>query len=125
MFTVAYDEKTGLIECGCEGFLALAEIREYGVRAADAAKRCRARFGFVRMFVHSFDSTIQTAEVMEEANKTNWEMSDPRDRMAILVSTALARLQALRYYRSPQVGIFLSREEAIDWLNGEAATRAA
>ena len=125
MFTVAYDEMTGLVECGCEGFLTLAEVREYGVRTADAAKRCRARFGHVRMFVQSFDSTIQSAEVMEEANKFNWEMSDPRDRMAISVSTALARMQARRYYQSPQVGIFLSREAAMKWLDAEAAVRAA
>lgn len=116
MFTVDYDDRIGIIRCRSEGFLTVADVHEYGRISADAVTRCRRKFGKVRMMVHSMESTVQSAEVMAAVADSNWEMTDPGDRMAVVVRTMLAKLQAARTFQSDRTKVFLTEAEALRWI---------
>lgn len=124
MFNVSHDDESGLITCMCQGFLTVADVYHYQIELKNAVPRSRARFGYVRILVLSLDSCIQSTEVMEAVGKARCPMSDPRDRMAVVVSSSLAKMQAARVIASDQERTFLSKSEAMAWLMADQATAA-
>ena len=99
---VDYDPRTGIVRCSCNGFLVVEDVRDYHaavIRAISVARRDR---GFVKLLVVSIDSRIQSAEVIQEASKLMWPMVHPSDRMAILVSSSLAKMQVTRLLTTEQ-----------------------
>ena len=116
MFTVDYEEAAGIVRYTSGGFLSLDEVRSYGLAVQDALARSRRRFGSVRMLVLSVDSVIQSAEVMEAVREDTAWMSDPDDRMAIVISSSLARMQAARTFGTDRQRAFATEAEARTWL---------
>lgn len=116
MFTVTYEEQNGLVRCTCSGFLTIEDVRAYHAESLKAIARARSAFGHVKMIVQSVDSQVQSPEVMKEVEATMWPMTDPHDRLAVIVSSSLSKMQFSRTIQSPQVQAFLSDSAALLWV---------
>jgi hypothetical protein len=125
VFTVDYDEATGLISCSCGGFLTVADVRAYQAASLAAIERARAAFGHVKMVIASPDAMVQSAEVMKEVGQSMWPMTDPRDRMAVIVASSLAKIQASRTFTDDRIQAFLSESAALTWLMADRQAAAA
>ena len=117
MFTVDYDETTGILRCVHARFLSVEESEQYRRAVESAARRATCEFGSVAMLaLADGDFQVQKPEVMEAARK-GWESRGPDDRMAVFSSSALLRLQAKRIFSSVDtVEVFASEEDAKAWL---------
>lgn len=116
MFSVDYDHESGLITCTCAGFLTIADVQSYEKELREAMPRSRQRFGHLRILVISIDSCVQSAEVMEAVARGRIPMTAPDDRMAVVVSSNLAKFQAARFFTSDKEKAFTSKAEAVAWL---------
>jgi hypothetical protein len=98
--------------------------RRASARPATAAQveidRCRRDFGCVKILSVSVDSKVQSAAVMDEASLAQWRRIDPRDRLAIVVSSHLLKMQIDRTFRSEGEKAFLSEADAVAWLMDES-----
>jgi hypothetical protein len=131
MFSVKYDDKNGIIRClSPGGFMTVAEVNQSAAAVYESMQRCRKEFGGVSMLVLTRDTTVQSAEVME-ATKNNMRRMGPNDRVAIVVSSQLAKMQGERTLDTKKLRAFASEPEARAWLVAErsrlfgAAPRAA
>lgn len=122
MFTVAYDEAAGIVRCTTMGFYSVAEVLENARRVRDAVARCQREFGSVAMLILASEASVQSKEVMEASQKDQWRVG-PGDRMAIVLTSALARMQAARTFVSDQEKLFQTEAEAVDWLMAELPNR--
>jgi hypothetical protein len=116
MFTVDYDEAAGVVRCSCQGFLTLEDVQHYEMQVQDAVARCRRKEGDVRMLVLSLDAVVQSVEVAERARAGMSWMTSPHDRLAVVVASSLARLQADRMFESTRQRAFVSEVAAMEWL---------
>ena len=116
MFSVEYDDKAGIICCSGGGFLKVEEIEQYGRAMQGEIRRSMREFGNVGLLSLSTESAkVQTTELMEAA-RDNWRRLGPDNRMALVVSSALMRMQAARIYNSEQEKVFATEAEGRAWL---------
>jgi len=118
---LSYDEQTGLIISVSFGLLTVEEIRRSHKEIRSIMGRARAKFGRANYMVDARNSPIQPRDVMAEAERLGSFLEHPSDRMAIVVSSALAKMQSRRALDAqtayPQNGeVFLSEDEARTWL---------
>jgi len=122
MFSVHYDDTSGIIRCTSGGFLTVAEVHEYASAVHESMGRSWREFGRVAMLVISNDATVQSAEVMDATN-ANLRRFGPADRLAIVVSSQLVKMQAGRTLDGERFRTFASEEEALAWLIAEMPAR--
>ena len=118
MFIVEYDPVAGIVRCTTGGFFSITDAQEQMKQLRGALDRCHREFRCVGMLVFGVNATVQSPEVVANAKANAWYYSS-RDRMAIVVPSALARMQGARFYTSPQEKIFAAEDEAMAWLTAE------
>lgn len=121
MFTVEYDESTGVVRCCSGRFLSVSDVRQYAMAVKDAAERATREYGNVAMLVISSAPQVQSAEVMETAQGVRTAYFGPHDRIAMVLPVGLAKLQAARIFASEQERIFTSEADALLWLTADRA----
>lgn len=113
-FKLTYDAETGIVTCKFSDFVPDAEADEMVQEVKRVIPVARRRHGRLRMLMDNRDgmvfSTYATAAVV--ALKSVYES---KDRIAALVPSGLRKFQAQRN-ASEQTRVFLSEEEAMDWL---------
>jgi hypothetical protein len=114
MFSVDFDDETGIIECRCEGYLTVADVLAYDKEMRAVVDRARRSCGSARLLVHA-NSHVQTAEVMDAVTREGWTPG-PGDRSAFIVTSTLAKLQAARLFDPAHTRPFVTEGEARDWL---------
>jgi len=124
MFSVNYDDNSGIISCTSGGFLTVAEVHECANAVHESMGRSRREFGRVAMLVISNNTAVQSADVME-ATKANFRRFGPGDRLAAVVSSQLAKMQAGRTFDAERFRTFASEGEARAWLIAEQPVRSA
>lgn len=124
MFTVEYDERTGIVRCAGSGFMSVETIREVGPRVHAACDRARREHGRMCMLVYSPGAVVQSGEVMEQVGRNGLPIKDARDRMAVVVESSLVKLQATRTLRHEQIRLFATEAEATAWLRSDIAAAA-
>src|SRR4029077_20228696 len=90
-----YDESTGIIHCSGGGFWSVEAVQQTGESIQEAMRRSRREFGTLALLVVTNEAQVQTPEVME-ATKRRMQAWGPDDRIAIVMSSALVKLQAKR-----------------------------
>jgi len=115
MFSVKYDTATGIIRCVAGGFLTAADVQRFSVAVHESVQRCLRERGAVRMLVLSPETQVQTAETLEAAQRAKQKLG-PDYRIATVVTSPLAKLQAARVLASDRDRAFTSEAEALAWL---------
>lgn len=125
MLTAEYDSEAGLIRCMSEGFLTIADVEQFAAKSQHVVALSRRQYGYIRVLFRKTDTAVQSTEVVEALARQRWPMADPRDRVALIVTSPLAKLQAARTFRSEHDRAFTSEAEALAWLTLDHPTPAA
>jgi len=113
-FEVTCEVETGIVHCRFSGFLPDAEVDELVKELTRAIHEARRRYGRLRMLIDNRQGEVFSKSA-SAAVVTLKSLYDRMDRIAALVPTGLRKLQAERN-RSEQTRVFLSEDEAMDWL---------
>jgi len=117
MYVLTLDEDEKLVRVHIEGVLTAIEARRFNTELAQMAVIARNRFGSFRFIADTAKAPVQPQEVIENLPTPGQLISDPGDRWAVIVSSALAKLQANRILAHPQAQAFLSASAAETWTN--------
>lgn len=120
MITARYDEESDLVRVRSEGFLTTADVQRYGMELRDAIQRARYRTGCGKVLVATSD-VVQSADVMEAFVKLQPLIDPNSDRLAVMVSSSLSKMQVRRSLVSANQQAFLSESAAMTWLFAGAA----
>jgi len=119
-FEVRCDLDVGIVRCTFGGFLTDSESRDVVGQVTNAMLAVRRRHGRVLSFFDSRPAAVFSADTIAALTELR-SMYQPQDRTAVLVATGLRKFQATRN-ASDYTRIFLSEEEAMNWLrNGDDA----
>ena len=114
--TVEYDPKDGVIRSRNRDFLTIADVHRFYADLAVVIARSRADWGDLRHIIDIVGQPIASAEVMAEFAKMPRYTAGETDRLAIVVESSLAKMQANRGLFSDKEKAFISAEAAMTWL---------
>ncbi len=115
MIKLSYDEDQNLITVRSEGFLDAMQVREYGRELRAITHAARRKCGRALTLVFASE-VVQSDEVMAEFAALREDFDFERDRMAVIVSTSLSKLQIKRSFVSEMQQAFVSERAARMWL---------
>jgi len=115
MITARYDEESDLVRVRSEGFLTIGDVQRYGMEFRDAIQRARHRTGCGKVLVESSE-VVQSADVVEAFVKLQPLIDPDADRLAVMVSSSLRKMQVKRGLVSANQQAFLSESAAMTWL---------
>jgi hypothetical protein len=116
-YEFSYDPVSGILLVNLSGYLLPDEIPTYLAQRLQNREEARRKAGQLRMLVDATEAPVQSADTVASVQR-DWEdaVRSPHDRIAIVPSSALHAMQARRTIQSDQVRIFMSAEEARQWL---------
>jgi len=125
-FEIDVDEKAGVVRMVLRGFWTLADLHAFGAQLAEAVGRAARRHAIFALISDSTGFKIQSAEVSEAFGRMmgagNRVHAGPS---AIVVGSALNKLQAERLLGSPRVRIFTDFDAAVRWVDTALAEARA
>ena len=120
MYTIAFDEKLRFIEVRLEGLCSMEEFQSFKIELHDAIARFQAGATKPTTLYDFTGAAIQTQEVVQAMKALAEDPAMTNRRVAMYTEGVLARQQAKRICQSrPNMIVFPSRAEAIDWLASE------
>ena len=125
MFAFDYDRATGIIRCRSNRFLSVDDLQAYAQRVKDTIDGAKREQGYVHLLVIATESKVQSSEVMEQVSRMQGVFMGADDRMALVVTSALVRLQVARTLASDRVRTFQAESDALAWLESERPRRRA
>jgi hypothetical protein len=126
-FEIIVDKHAGLVSTVLRGFWTMDDLNAFGAGMYVAVQSVAARHPVFALISDSTDFKVQSTEVSEGFA----QMMDMGNRShagpaAIVVGSALNKLQAERVFTDPRVRIFIDKAEARRWIDEELAlVRAA
>jgi hypothetical protein len=121
MYVVTVEKSLALVRVACDGFLSVPEVLATG-------REMRAQIDRLRPFTNGVKAIVicspmaQRADVVLASQGDKWTMPHPHDRLAIIVTSALMKLQVNRSYTAEREGIFYTEEEGRAWLGATPAS---
>jgi hypothetical protein len=118
MYVIQVDAGHRLLDITTSGFWELPEAASYADELRVYARQLRQSSGRLRAIVNALDSPVQSAAVMAVISEVwNDVLTDKNDRVALMVESSLAKLQAKRLFTSDNWQAFLSPTAAKTWLS--------
>ena len=117
MYKIDYDAATGEVHSFNRGFWMLDEAVTYREQLTAAVKQCRQEHGRLHLLIESSEAAVHSTSVTPMLTEFSAELhAHPRDRIAIVVLTALKQMQVKRSFTAESFEIFRSKQEAVAWL---------
>lgn len=116
MITVSYDAENGIISLTAIGMLTTDDVNKAGGETVTFMNKARAQFGRGLFLINGNEAPVQPRDVIQATEKLGSFLTGASDKLAVVVSSNLAKMQAKRIFTSPHEGVFLSLEEARAWL---------
>jgi len=118
MYDISFDEQNRVLTLRQSGFWNLNMVQRYIADVAAEADRVARRHGDFSILTDNSEFQVQSLDVMEAFMAfTQGAMERNRDRrVAIIVSSALAKMQVARISEGGNVRIFNDRAGAMQWL---------
>ena len=117
MIQLWIEEGTKLLRSKVEGFLSLADVRQYETQLEHVSREVRKKAGRVRFLIDSTDASVQSPDVAAALRQVPSVLLSPGDRLAVVVGgSALKKLQTERMMRDDRERMFISEQEARGWL---------
>lgn len=114
--TTQYDFAAYIVRCRFRGLLTLKILDDFEKAFQADVVRARQRSSFARVLFDSSDAVVQTADVLKAFQQIGRRSWRPGDKFAVVIESALLKMQAARAMGSPKEQIFRSIEEAEAWL---------
>ena len=129
MFDVTYNKRSGIVRSVITGTLTFALIDEIAYVTNKYMDQARNDFGRAYYLIDASHAVVQPREIIAKIEEVGSFLRGPDDRLAILVSAVLNRMQANRLLAMlGQTGgdaeTFLDESEACIWLCRPASDRA-
>jgi len=116
MFNFAFEQPTGILRVDVAGSWTLPEVERYGLEAGLQFAKARPQAGLLRLLVNLSRTEVLSQAVIDPLAKAGMQFSRPDDRVALVVSSMLMKLQMKRMISDAPTPIFVSDEEAASWL---------
>ncbi|MBV9842263.1 MAG: hypothetical protein JOY99_12185 [Sphingomonadaceae bacterium] len=116
MITIEFDELKCIVRVTSSGMISINEAKRFAQQINNIAEKARRACGRVRILVKA-DGTIQQSAVVDVFSGMDRPVKHPTDRMAVIVSSSLAKIQARRGFKSDLEQAFLSEGAALKWLS--------
>lgn len=124
MFEIRYDRDTNILHYAMSGFWTQETLAAFAVAMMAQAKdiqKTRANFDAL---CDSINFPVQTTEISEALGRIREVATTMTNgRIAIVVGSVLNKFQAERTLAHEQLCVFLSMDEAQDWLKAGADAR--
>lgn len=111
-----WDEQAGLIRVRGEGLYSLSQVEEHFRTLGATIAHIRASHGRVRVLVDIRDGVVQSAEVAQAVSRWQGRLYSPGDRVALIVKSALHKMQMRRVVNLQITEMFVSETAARTWL---------
>lgn len=128
MFEFSQDDEARIVRVVVGDFWTVEEARDFANHYRENVRIARAQWGVVRMLVDARASPVQATEVAQEyVGLHRTAMTDPRDRVAVIVATSLVKMQTRRVLTEEMSeatdagNVFVSPEAAETWLCADKA----
>ncbi len=115
-FVLQFDEASGVSSVRIQGFWNLDDVRDYINRVRQVVAVSRRRFGRAKMVVEMHDASVQSQEVMTAAAELN-HLFGPSDKLAMVMSGSLVKMQILRVSTHQGIRFFSDRGTALTWID--------
>ncbi|MCE7797666.1 STAS/SEC14 domain-containing protein [Sphingobium sufflavum] len=125
MISVSYDEPSGIVCTVANGLASVEDFNAYAPRCVDFLARSRARHGRSLHLVDAQDNPIQTRDAFDHMADASRGLIGEDDRCAVVLHSALARMQIDRMPDSFTRKFFNDRASAQAWLLLQVATVGA
>lgn len=116
-FVLERDARQRIIVATVRGFWSPAIADEYVEAMGILMAQDRQSYGRAKALIDRRSSVVQTSETVERLRLGATRICQPADRMAIVVESALLKKQIRRSYDPGTVNLFLSMENAREWLS--------
>ncbi|HZV58406.1 MAG TPA: STAS/SEC14 domain-containing protein [Sphingobium sp.] len=116
MFNFTFDPAGGILRVRVVGSWTLPEVERYAREARERFIAARQRAGLLRLLVDLSETDILSQIVIDPLAKAGMQYSHPDDRVALVVSSTLLKLQMRRMMGDAPAAIFASADEAAAWL---------
>lgn len=118
MYRIEFDDHERIMAVVLKGFWDVETTKRFLAELGATSSRLRAEGERYDVIVYNTDRPAQAAEVMDllDTHLKNYTPPPGGGRLAIVVSSALAKLQTQRLFRSPSCRAFTARDEALRWL---------
>lgn len=121
MFNVDYDRRANCLNLRVAGFWKPEDVSALARAVGEKVRETRAIREDFNVIVESFDFPVQAMDVADLlANIMRGGMAQTSGRTAVVVGSQLNKAQAERTLVHPRVRVFLTLEEARNWLAGRA-----
>lgn len=118
MLKLFVDEKARILRADIKDVLTVSEAEKFKADLTIASVDARRRFGRFILVADTLGAPVQPQEVIMALPTPTVLIKAPEDRWAVVVSSALARMQAERLLSHPQAKAFLAVPEAEQWVLG-------
>lgn len=119
MFQFAYDDSTGIVRISVLGSWTLTEIARYAAEATDQFAKGRRRTGSLRLLIDCSLGHVCPQALVEPLARAGMRHARADDRIAVVVSSSLMKLQIKRMLGDAPSTMFVSDAAARRWLVGE------
>jgi hypothetical protein len=125
-FRVSRDLQNGLIKAELQGFWEVGDAAAFGPAVMKATNEVAARHGRISLIVDASDAPVQMSDVIEQSSSWSHALSSPGNRVAVIVSSSLTKLQIARRIseKSDDIRFFTSAEAAEHWLRADVTAVA-
>lgn len=122
-YRVSRDLQRGLIKTELNGFWAIGDAEAFGPCVIKTATEITARHGRLSLIVDASGAPVQTSEVIDQSMSWSHLLESPGNRIAVIVSSTLGKLQLARRIKdkTDNIRFFESTQEAELWLLSDVA----
>lgn len=120
MFSFSFDSQAGILMVRPVGAWTLDEIGRYSDELAIHVPKARRAAGELRLLIDNRACQLATRELAEPLGRAGAQVAAVDDRIAIIVSTTLMKMQTKRLLGAAPHGVFLTEEEGRAWLTSPA-----
>ena len=117
MFQVRYDHTTNCLTMIVKGFWKPEDVTSLAREVGSKAREAQAIRDDFNVLVESFEFPVQANDIADMlTNIMRGGMTFTKDRAAVVVGSQLNKAQAERTLVHPRLRVFLTLEDARDWL---------
>lgn len=121
MFSVDYDPDRGIVRLMIEGFWDAATVEAFAAETLVALRRARAETGRSLVLTDARSFQVQSLDVATAFDLAELRIGPARERMAIVVSSALSKMQGQRALAGTDTMFFTDVAAAERWLLAPAS----
>ena len=118
-FDFAFEPADGIGRVKLYGFFDIETANDYFAKLEAFLKKVRSATGQAAILIDSTESGVQGRHVMERLQEGNLRVLMEGDRVAMVVSSTLLKMQIDRLPINSERRVFLSLDEAAAWLRND------